>query len=89
MLRDSNVIANEVVHVGHLYFIVNDVGGEIPESYHILEPFGQLVELAQSLLLEVVEVEFEGHKTIVGLQTLSDHLQPIIINSVASQVQMD
>jgi hypothetical protein len=86
LFGDVNVVLDVVVDHAHLYLIVDDVGGKIPESGFWVSPLVEFMELPERLLSEVIPVEFQGDQILIGLQRLSDHLEAIIVDVVSGEV---
>lgn len=74
---------------GHGDLVVDDVRHEVPVPLDLVLPLGQLVELLQRQLSEVVPVQLQRHQRVVRLQTLRDHLQAVVVDVVPRHVQVD
>lgn len=82
----SDIVFDEIVNLGHLNLVVDHVGGKIPICGYLFLPLGQLVELSQRQLSEVVEIQLKRNQVVVSLQRFGHHLQPVVVDSVVGHV---
>lgn len=84
-----HIVLNMILDLSHLDLIVHHICRKIPKCSHLLHPLRQLVELPQRLLPEIVKVQLQRHQAVVRLQRLRQHLQPVIVDTVVGQVQVN
>lgn len=84
-----DIVLDIVVDLSHLDLIIHYICREVPVGSHFLHTLGQLVVLTKGLLSEIVEVELQGHQTVIGLEGLCQHLKPVIVDGITSQIQVD
>jgi len=85
----NHIVLYIVLHQPHLDVVVHQVRSKVPVCSHVLQPFGQLVELPQGGLSEKVEVKFQGDQAIVGLERLCDHFESVVVDGVVGHVEMN